>query len=270
MNGDLAQRIALVTHGNAALASSVEDQIDDNSTLQHVRTITFAFTPRRRLARSITNVGRVSDWFEQLAARGVRRLELDCIGRATAGKEPLPEHIAAGFAGGERSPIVARRDRSTEVWRAMWELAPGDRPADSRIWEVRYDGEELRSTVSLSHPSVPDASRQLSATLLEVEQFARSNDVDFWPGWLAGARELLTNEAPEIPYHPDLVPRDVDLSRRRLIAGATKAYVFGGMGSWNDIGFTDSAVQERYEILTALLYRSVMIAVDAATNAADS
>jgi len=104
----------------------------------------------------------------------------------------------------------------------------------------------------------------------EVEDFARSNDTGHWSVWFAEARELLLAESPEIPYHPDLLPAGVDRSRQRLLAGATKAYVFGGMGSWNDMGFRDSAVQERYGALSRILYESMMLAFDAATNAADT
>lgn len=41
----------------------------------------------------------------------------------------------------------------------------------------------------------------------------------------------------------------------------------GGIGSWNDIGFTDPAEQQEYEDLTERLYRGVCTGILTAANA---
>ena len=54
------------------------------------------------------------------------------------------------------------------------------------------------------------------------------------------------------------------LEARQLLATASHAWVFGGMGSWNDVALTDD---ERYKPVTAELFEAVLEAVVAATNA---
>jgi hypothetical protein len=63
---------------------------------------------------------------------------------------------------------------------------------------------------------------------------------------------------PEVAYSPQ---------SRRLLTIAARAWVFGGMGSWNDLSFEDRDAQGRYEKVSEDLYRSVLAALVAATNA---
>ncbi|MBW3624663.1 MAG: hypothetical protein KY468_14755 [Armatimonadetes bacterium] len=48
------------------------------------------------------------------------------------------------------------------------------------------------------------------------------------------------------------------LLARQLLATATQAYVFGGMGSWNDIGF-EGSLQREYEKVSADLYEVIKV-----------
>ena len=95
--------------------------------------------------------------------------------------------------------------------------------------------------------------------------FSTAQALSTWSGVLDGALRLAADEQAEIPYHPDLLPPETDSLRRRLMAAACQAYVFGGMGSWNDIWFDGDAGAE-YEVVTRSLYQAVMSAVDAVAN----
>src|SRR4051794_262143 len=47
---------------------------------------------------------------------------------------------------------------------------------------------------------------------------------------------MLTAVEPTAPYHPDILPSaGYTLAARQLLAGAVASFVFGGMGSWNDV-----------------------------------
>ncbi|MCC6412891.1 MAG: hypothetical protein IT270_14600 [Saprospiraceae bacterium] len=52
----------------------------------------------------------------------------------------------------------------------------------------------------------------------------------------------------------------------QLLYAADSAWVFGGMGSWNDQSFEDKEVNGRYERLSALLYNAINGAIMAAVN----
>ena len=48
---------------------------------------------------------------------------------------------------------------------------------------------------------------------------------------------------------------------------ATRAWVFGGMGSWNDLVFAARTEEDEYNRLSAKLYLAVLGAFVAAVNA---
>ncbi len=54
------------------------------------------------------------------------------------------------------------------------------------------------------------------------------------------------------------------------MAASVAAFVFGGMGSWNDTGFADREMQARYERVTRQLYIAVMDGLVTAVNASVS
>jgi hypothetical protein len=62
-------------------------------------------------------------------------------------------------------------------------------------------------------------------------------------------------------YHSDLMPENAyGMAEQQLLFAASHAWVFGGMGSWNDMGFEDKQVQHRYEtVSSALMQRSIML-----------
>ncbi len=69
MNAKLAQRIALVAHGNALLSGLIDrppDLLTGNSAFQHARSVEFRTSGR--------SIHRVDLWFAALARRGAKRL----------------------------------------------------------------------------------------------------------------------------------------------------------------------------------------------------
>jgi hypothetical protein len=53
------------------------------------------------------------------------------------------------------------------------------------------------------------------------------------------------------------------LAARRLLAIATNSWVFGGIGSWNDLGFVED---QRYQSVSEPLYGAMMNAFLASVN----
>jgi hypothetical protein len=69
VNADLAQRIALVAHGNACVSGLIDrpaDLLAENSAFEHVRSVEFRMRGR--------SIHRVDLWLSALARRGARRL----------------------------------------------------------------------------------------------------------------------------------------------------------------------------------------------------
>ena len=146
-----------------------------------------------------------------------------------------------------------------------WEVAR-KRAKDNRIWRVTYWSVGL--VPSPLRDDVSRVSAKLRGALEEIRDFARSEAGD-WVAWFDKALDCLKSDR-RIPYHADMLPT-VGYARdaRRLLAAASQAWVFGGMGSWNDIGF-DELQQSRYETCSERLYRAVIGACCAATNSFDN
>jgi hypothetical protein len=264
VNGKLAQVICLSSHGSSWLAQrtiSVPPSLDtENSTFQFVGSLEFRLSGGR--AASGFRARTVTDWLRQLRDRDVVRLWLVIpeakpvtgLGRAE------DEQMLAGFANAGRWSLAATGGHSAEIWRATW--AVGDRAApDRRIWSVRYEGVHA-DHLTPQRPDVPGARGNLIEALQAARDFAAGQQMDTWPAWferaLAGDRD--------IPYHPDLLPAGYTNQARQLAAMAVKAWVFGGMGSWDDAYNEDSEVAAEHAAISRNLYSALLRALVASVN----
>ncbi len=201
-------------------------------------------------------------WLRDLGRAGVRRLTLiTAAGAAAAG---IDDHLAASFANGGRWAIVSDGpDR--QIWHSAWSVTNQDDP-HRRIWSVEITGLPFAGAVaddldtSRSRESLRDA-------LIAAEGFADDNDLHPWGEWFGRALGLLDDPEPTTPYNSDLAPVSLSRDRRQLLAAAVQSWVFGGMGSWNDVGFADGDTQRAYLDLTGQLYAAALNAVETATNA---
>lgn len=110
---------------------------------------------------------------------------------------------------------------------------------------------------------------QLRHAIIQAEKFSRKPEVNAnnWADWFSDAIALLDSINPKIPFHPDMLPdKGFSLGVRQIIASATQAYVFGGVGSWNDLVFEKPEIQEEYEKVTSKLYETVKYALVMASN----
>lgn len=257
MNGSLAQCIALTAYGRAVLAGRMEpiELLGTNTTLQYVRELKFLDQAVRTVCKDTLG------WFTALRQRGATGLRL--IERPL--KADLPARVSVAFAGFDPWGIQVDLRTEHEMLVPAWEVAR-EHAKDNRIWRVTY------WRVGLIPSSTPDdvsrASAELRGALEEIRDFARAEATE-WVPWFEKALDCLESDR-DIPYHPDLLPR-VGYARdaRRLLAAASQAWVFGGMGSWNDMGF-DEPQQSRYEACSTRLYRAVIEACCAAANSFDA
>lgn len=257
MNGELADIICLATHGSAWLARGSNGQPPSleasNSTFQYVSEVSFTLARRGLLRRPEETQG-TAPWFDRRRAAGIQRLYL-----AVGGMPSSPyQHSVAAFANEGQWGLLAVGRGHAEYWRATWSLSDPDAP-DQRIWSVRYDGQRVDGAVP-QRVDLDDAADALRDQLKAAAEFAADQGLQNWVDWFHRALS-----ARDIPYHPDMVPTGFDTSAWDLIAMAAEAWVFGGMGSWNDLGF-EPGVQQRYEEVSRALYEAVLRAFIASVN----
>jgi hypothetical protein len=261
VNVELAQLIALAAHGSAWLTGRAgempPDLEDGNSTFQYVRSVRFELPGR--LLRASTVSSSVTDWLVAVRQRDVDRLFL-----ATPSGQP-PDRDPPAFAGTYPAAIVASSAKGPiERWTTTWTV--GDRDAaDRRIWDVTYRGVRDPKVV-VQTTNVVQAMDALETALRRAVAFAREHDLDEWAAVFEAALGMDHATDPQPPFHPDMFPSAAfGRPSRRLLAMATRAYVFGGMGSWNDLAFQrDDA--EAYEEVSGQLLAAVLAAFVAVVN----
>jgi hypothetical protein len=272
MNAGIAQLAALTAHGNCALAGSAPAAHVDlagNSTFRFVGELSFE-RPKSAIGlrpRSRTLGHSVVEWYASLRAEGVRRLFLT---RTLSADAPhLEPRHAVAFAGGEQAGVVAVHPRGrTELWVPEWRVADPKAP-DQRIWAVTYRGSEGPPLFpEIGGLSPASAAAALERVLKEVRDFAAHQGLSEWVPYFVRAERLLLGADVEPPYHPDLLPGTrYSTEARRLLNACIGAWVFGGMGSWNDTGPDDAEEIPHYEALSAELFEAVMNGLVSATNA---
>ena len=264
MNTELADLVALVAHGSAWLAGATgtppPDPLADTAAIR--RSLRFDDGAGGGVASA-------RDWLVQLRDRGGRRLWLVVHeGRAPMG---APPRMMAGFANAGRSAVVVDLGAAAEVWTATWEVGVKPGPGRTAIWDVVYSstlvgpvGEEL------SAPEVGPAFERLQAALAAAEAFALSQDETWIAEWAEVFRAALDAGAadPSGGHYAGILPeRGFSDQARRLVAMAGQAWVFGGMGSWNDVVVSEEPGRTRYGEVSEELFQAVLHGIEAAANA---
>ncbi len=97
----------------------------------------------------------------------------------------------------------------------------------------------------------------------EISTLASRLSYDNWPAVFGKALDALEGKpgtalptALRPPYYA-AYPKEA----QRLLAAAYSGWVFGGMGSWNDVVFSDLEDQAEYDRLTPALYQSLCHAI---------
>lgn len=248
MNGGLALHVALALHGNAWLGSLTGPAPaleETNSTFQYVRSFE---------ADGATGM---AAWFERLRADGVRRLELGCT---------LPRNAddVGRTAFAESHPwALLTVGEGAQTWSGT--MTHGDGADKQRPWDVSL--RLFQGGPPVVRPTVEDATRELGRALAEATEVAQGEGWDSWATWFAGAQAQLVAGEPVPRFHSDLAPPgSLDLPHRQLLAGAVGAWVFGGMGSWNDAAPADPERRSAYEGATLRLYTALVTALMAVVN----
>lgn len=267
MEGQLAQMVALTCFGNAAIrGQQVSDFLHDNSTCTFCEEISFkAGLPGRGGEPLFTTIAlNPNEWIETLLRRGKLGFRLR---QKTQNHPMFPDAITAGIADGPKwwSIEALRTGAISEFWIPKWEI--GDRNApDQRIWRVTYSLWEVSATLPTGLRSLEEISGDFRRTLEQIRAFAEREQCGFIKDF-DDALLALNGTEVDTSSLDDWVPLQMlDSMAVALLKAGSQAWVFGGMGSWNDQGYNDEAVQNEYEDLTDRLYGIVNEAIEAATS----
>jgi hypothetical protein len=264
MNHPIAQFVALTCYATAALLGrTVPDFFPRNSTCRFCDSVEFVRPARHGLVDVPT--GRVANtpdaWFGHLKATAVSGVRLS---RALSGFPKLASIVA--FVEAWNMEAVQRDGRSAR-WTSRWEVWNQKAPK-RRIWRVCYSrGVEQRASASSATPLAPLVDG-LRLVLGDIHGFAKRNKLGGFTDSFARAIETIDSRGQKLHgYHRDLAPEGcLPALATCLLDACQSAWVFGGMGSWNDLGFHGTA-QAEYTQVTKRLRFTVCEVIEAAANA---
>lgn len=240
MNGPLAHFVALTCHANAFLRSQpVASFFPGNSTCQFCDWLKF-------IAVSKTLFGKIKEipvaatpnaWFEHLKTKGVVGVRLS---RTPQNKPGISDRMSSGFVGGGGTWAMEalQPEGKAGLWLSRWSVWNQDAP-ERRIWRVEYGRVPEIHRRTADGTDLKSASARLRSSLAEIHCFSEKPNCGGFTGCFARAMETLDSHgAKRHGYHKDLVVNGVAPQiANYLLDACQSAWVFGGMGSWNDISF---------------------------------
>jgi hypothetical protein len=283
MNGPLAQIVAMTSHANAEIGGdSLQPFSLNNSTAMFCNKISYIDWIRKKgILSLITNKNEYKEkcladdfigWTRFLKQENVKQLFLHYVSSINP---QVSDRITAGFVGGGgRWLIEAWKGTTSDYWEAKWEVT-NQEAKDRRIWSVTYARISRNNIVrKTEHSGLSGIEKGLKKSVLACQSFAKRYQMDIWKASFDNAVECLDSGETDFNtiYHKDIIPlgKYSDKAKRILFA-AQSTWVFGGMGSWNDMGIWndksfDEEEQKHYEKISDQLFSEVCKAITHATN----
>ena len=280
MTGVLAQLISLAAYGNEWLATGrlPAGFYPGNPAFSFCNTVDF-----REVDGSNESVVAADPeaWYRYLAEQGCGALRLyyrpaepqyeasaQPNGSQARPQPSVREHQLAGMIGGNGIWLIeAIFDSHSDFWANRWVVTRRDDP-DKLIWSVNYLRNYIHQPTANLQFNLSVAAAELLGALGAILQFALQNQLMTWADFFKNAMARLGSDDPALGYYyTDLLPAEAyGLEARRLLYTAGSAWAFGGMGSWNDLGFENPATQQAYDEVSARLYQAVNTAFVASVN----
>lgn len=272
MVGTLAQLIAMVGYGNQCIANprSHPNFFQQNSTFQFCNQVFFTAEKRKNFFSSsklTTLAENPLEWYSYLSGEGCQALRLYYEG-SESGSNNADHRMAGMIGGGGTWVIETLYPKNSDLWYGGWKVTEESR-IDNRIWSVEYRKVEYEIQSRNLQFDLDNMRKLLSETLLAITDFANRIGQKNYAMVFVKAMQTLDDSNPEIGfYHSDLLPEHVySLEERQLLFAACRAWVFGGMGSWNDMALDDGPLEQEYQQVSSALYSAINQAVIAALNA---
>ena len=269
MNGELSQLVALCSAANAAMTDSLDkgQVYPDHSVFQFCNAVRFVDIKKGLFGkfREVERHNNPDDWLRSLRDTQTIRAWLTF---ESADNTDAPAHQLAAFVGGGGNwQLVLATDDATDFWKSRWQVTDQN-ASDNRIWSVTY-GCVGKSNHGSPTPvaDLNGATSRLRSALTGTRDFADEHELALWSEWFQRALDCTNSSKPiSFPDYVDFISLDSYPEKaQRLFAAAYHGWVFGGMGSWNDLSFEMNSENDRYHALSAELFAAINDAIQQAT-----
>ena len=267
MNGPIAQLAALTCHANAFLSGrEIPAFFPSNSTCQFCDRVDFvemeANPPGEPTKKTLAS--NPDHWIHELPIREVDGIRLVFGPRNDAN---ISDRMSAGFVAGGRvwTMEVRRDDGQSEFWSSDWNVWNQKAPK-RKIWRVSYCHDDTKPSDSHNSRNLAVVRKAFRESLTEIQEFSIHHTQGAFTKNFSEALSALDDPSAEAVYHKDVaLPGQLNEDAESLLKAAMRAWVFGGMGSWNDMGF-DQPIQTEYENVSDRLFDVVHEAIEASVT----
>ncbi|MCF8879496.1 hypothetical protein L5876_06705 [Hyphobacterium sp. SN044] len=266
MNGTLLLNILLtIAAQQAAQGRNVVDGVDRNHGLEALTELHFRFgkkydaekfpyrEPRKALDR----------WLEMLIGKGMSFAD---ISYARHPKESeRHSRMTAGFVGGGGTWFIVTSMREERlVW--LCNLKPDFGPQNNMLgWRYGFSGEPADFIADA--PQLAISRENFIEALDRIIKFARSNGLEMWSdNFFQPALDTLQRRISLTENGISFAGLNIHPERAEVLSAVTRAWAFGGMGSWNDQWVGSDKRQAEYERVSDTLFAILIEATIAATN----
>jgi hypothetical protein len=176
------------------------------------------------------------------------------------------DRMTAAFVGGGGiwTLETLHADGTSAFWTADWIVWNQDAP-ERRIWRVMYTAGPPGPTSRGDSPDIVAQTATLREALVDILAFAESHECEPFTGMFRHAIAALDATGTR-GYHRDLAPAGILTDAElRVLDACQIASVFGGMGSWNDLGF-EGRTQDTYRAVSDRLFAIQSASIPAAVN----
>ncbi len=202
------------------------------------------------------------DWLNKLKAEGVIQLRARYFGERQKGaSDRMERKFEAQWL------VESVKANGSDFWDYREKLGDKNDP-EKKVWEVYYRRVAKKiKTEDLETCSVNELSAEMKSLLEELHAFANQiGYANFGECFLRGLKAL--TDEPMIQNKKWRIPPIGFLSKKseQLLNACISASVFGGMGSWNDIGLSDYSATKKHSDLSRQLSKLINISLMAAIN----
>ncbi len=260
MNKEILQIIFLTSHSKAFLEGKIKGMYKNPPLAYNYRNIRFV----SHLPSDDENEARLvlaknpNDWLAFLHQEGVLKLHLtyqpseELIQKAS---RPLISSVK-----GRHWHVITEKENGCDVWRCKWQL-------DARKEVMSYYYLFLSDVLlgEFNFPSLEMSKLYLKEILNDLVTFTIKNELANWTTVFKKALRSLDSKKASDLIAPDILPSGCySLAARQVLSACAIAWVFGGMGSWNDV--THVHDYDLYRRLSANLYNTICDSIVSVVN----
>jgi hypothetical protein len=175
----------------------------------------------------------------------------------------IPDWTDVGLVGGGSVWLLESIGSPVpRLWFDDWAFSDGAAGGD-RPWSVTYHGAPPTGPLPAVEADLDHVERDLAAALVAIAAFARRIDSHF-ASYFTEALDIIGRRTPsDAPFA--LIPAAAGFlspQAERILGACRRAWVFGGMGAWNDGAYEGAEVDR----LTADLFDRLQTALAAAAS----